>query len=1504
MDDIFATSRQAQKASRETPHLIWWLQGQECQNFGDYLTEFLWNNLAEEMRVPGDGYRLIGSAIDEAIIDRDLRGLGKWERGRIVFWCCGLRDGKPLGPEFVARSVFCGVRGPLTRDALNLPPSTPFGDPALLLPLLHEPIPHERTNGKTVCLPHFLDENSEGRLLEMTGADVIVRPSVANSPEALTEILDEISSADFVLAGSLHAAIAACAYGVPFCYFDSGYVDLPFKWRDFSASVNIGTSFVDNVAEGRKIYETTIRPRLHRPLLFPILAAAPFRVRPPQLLRAALHDAERLSAREQIDVDAFSRFIDLAGSDIAAVGSESHRRAIADAMQALTLAETQAAERERERDAAKEALALAETQSAEREREREAAKEALTLAEAQMAERERERDLARKALALAGAQAAGRGRERDAAAQAMARAETEAAERGRERDAAALALARAETEAAERGREWDAAKAALALAEAHAAERERKREAAYADALSRLTDERDLLTRELTKAFRRPWRPIKHLIGHNLLAVLAAASSPFAKEMSARFTRSADKRSPRRFEKFLDATPISLPPVVDFRPQLAPEKKYDPIELPPVTSLEVSVIIPVPLPAVVDIQSQLAPEKKYDPIEFPAVTSPEVSVVIPVYKGLSDIEACLRSMSDSRSTEPTFEVVLVDDCPAEPVLDGIPDSEGLVKIANEKNLGFLLSCNAGAAVARGRYLCFLNSDTLVRPGWLRALVEAIQETPRAAIVGPMLLNVDGTIQDAGWRILGSGWGFPLGRGGSPNDGAYTYRRVVDCVTGACFLVPKTIFERLGGLDPLYAPAFYEEFDLAFRARAIGHRTIYEPRSRVTHVGSASYGAEQRDELSAFNHAKFVRRFADRLRKHPHDTSDEFSLRHGVDEGPVILVVDDGVPRPDRHAGGVTMSIYLGLLASAGWRVVFCPMDGAAEGPAAERLEAQGIELIRAPQTVESWLSNHGKHVRAAWVARPQVAMRCLPAARTLASANITYYTHDLHFMRMRQQAQLHDDPELLIAAEIMRAQEIEVFRAADVVIAPSELECQLIADLVPGKPTFVLPPYFFEARELRTRDQEYFASRSDVLFVGGFPHLPNVDAALFIAKEVMPLVWREERAARLVLVGYAPPEEVQALANDQILVTGQVPDVEPYMNEARVFLAALRFGAGVKGKVVQALQFGVPVVTTAVGADGVGIESGHNGIVAEGPAALAEAVISLFRDPARCAAFSAAGVELVKRKYSRAAARSAIESIFQTTRCAVCGSAEVARDPAISNLREAFVCRNCFALGRTEALARVLVSRLAQNSESSLAELVRTCCRFRIHEFGFVGGIAETLRGWKNYSMSEYFDDVPIGMAGPNGIRCEDLARLTYPDDSCDFSISQDVLEHVPNPLLAFAEIARVLRPGGSHIFTVPRNAALPKSVSRARLGPKGIEHLLPAKYHGDPIRAQGALVFTDFGADLKALVEVVGMQLIEHSIPSLGAASDQLVSVFEAVKVKLDGQACNCETSSLALPA
>ncbi|MBR0649982.1 methyltransferase domain-containing protein [Roseomonas terrae] len=872
-------------------------------------------------------------------------------------------------------------------------------------------------------------------------------------------------------------------------------------------------------------------------------------------------------------------------------------------------------------------------------------------------------------------------------------------------------------------------------------------------------------------------------------------------------------------------------------------------------------------------------------IYFPPVAEPEVSIIIPAYRHLDELLTCLRSISTARQGSPSFEVIVIDDCPEYPVLWAVPRSGGLLGIANEENLGFLLSCNRAASKARGRILCFLNSDTIVTRGWLDHLVRALEETPRAALAGSMLLNQDGTIQDAGWRIAGNGWGHPLGRGTDAQNGAYTHRRAVDCVTGACFCVPRAVWEDLDGFDTAYAPAFYEEFDLAFRAKRKGLKVIYEPASRVVHLGSASYGAERRDALSTINHATFSARFADVLRKQPNDLSDEFTIRHAGPERPTILVIDQDVPVPEQHAGDVTMAGYLRILVDAGWRVVFGPHSGVAAGLPCEALEAIGIEMIRAPQTIAGWLAAHGRHLRQVWISRPHLAIDLLATIRGATNAPIAYYTHDLHFLRMKREADLHDSAEMAEAAERMRSMELDVLRSVDRVLTPSAEEGDMIVRLVPAAKVTTVPPYSYKDHEIRARSAGEFNGLTDVLFVGGFPHPPNVDAAFFIAREVMPLVWRVRPDARLLLVGYAPPPEVQALASDRIVVTGQVPDLAPWFERSRVMLAALRYGAGVKGKVVEAMRAGLPVVTTAVGAEGIGIVPDQEAIVAEDAAGLAAGVLALFDDPARCTRMSAAGAALVARRFSLAAARATVDSLFSVRRCSSCGSTKLAPPPATGDGRESFFCHDCFALARCEALARVILARFARQGETSLPELMAAHPGLRMHELGFVGGIADSLRGLPNYSESEFFSDVPVGTSGPGGVRCEDVTRLTFDDESFDIIVSQDVMEHVPDPVSGFAETARVLRPGGSHFFTVPLDPDLDRSATRATLGPNGVVHVLPPEYHGDPVRSEGALVFTEYGRDLPELVARAGLQLVEHEQGVFGGDSRAPLRVFEAIK-------------------
>jgi hypothetical protein len=267
---------------------VWWSPIDGKENVGDYLSFYFLNRLFEGIQTEADVYRLIGSVIAPGMITSDVETVARKADARILFWGCGCRDDSGLPPALRAHAAFHGVRGPLTRDVLRLSPDTPLGDPALVLPLLHSPRLSERTRNKTIFVPHIRDmlDQPHDRLLQGAGADLLVSPIIDSNLDAVERFIDDICSASFVMAGSLHGAIIACAYGIPFSFFDTGYVDQPFKWRDFSASIDVGAHFPRTRRDSEIVYEHFLEGRMRRPPLAPLLKAAPMVVRGDVMARA------------------------------------------------------------------------------------------------------------------------------------------------------------------------------------------------------------------------------------------------------------------------------------------------------------------------------------------------------------------------------------------------------------------------------------------------------------------------------------------------------------------------------------------------------------------------------------------------------------------------------------------------------------------------------------------------------------------------------------------------------------------------------------------------------------------------------------------------------------------------------------------------------------------------------------------------------------------------------------------------------------------------------------------------------------------------------------------------------------------------------------------------------------------------------------------------------------------------------------------------------------------
>jgi|ERR1019366_4318850 SAM-dependent methyltransferase len=172
-------------------------------------------------------------------------------------------------------------------------------------------------------------------------------------------------------------------------------------------------------------------------------------------------------------------------------------------------------------------------------------------------------------------------------------------------------------------------------------------------------------------------------------------------------------------------------------------------------------------------------------------------------------------------------------------------------------------------------------------------------------------------------------------------------------------------------------------------------------------------------------------------------------------------------------------------------------------------------------------------------------------------------------------------------------------------------------------------------------------------------------------------------------------------------------------------------------------------------------------------------------------------------------------------------------------LRDQLLCHRCASIPRWRALVYVLQTRFP-NWRS-----------LRIHESSPCGAAAEKLaRECSGCLPTHFFPEVPLGQS-KDGVRCEDLERQCFADASFDLVITSDVFEHIPEPARAFAEIARTLKPGGAHVFTVPW-FWWKETLHRAVRGEDGIiRHLEAPDYHGNPISEEGSLVITEWGRDL-----------------------------------------------------
>jgi GT2 family glycosyltransferase/glycosyltransferase involved in cell wall biosynthesis len=639
------------------------------------------------------------------------------------------------------------------------------------------------------------------------------------------------------------------------------------------------------------------------------------------------------------------------------------------------------------------------------------------------------------------------------------------------------------------------------------------------------------------------------------------------------------------------------------------------------------------------------PRDDFARFSIPASEAPRVSIVIPVFNKIAYTSACLRSLAEHTSAIP-FEVIVVDDGSTDRTIARLADIDGVRVVRNAENLGFVGSCNAGAAIARGELVLFLNNDTRVTAGWLDALVRCLLDAPDAALVGAKLVYPDGRLQEAGGIVFDDGSGWNYGRFEEPDDPRFSFRREADYCSGAAILLRTDLFRRLGGFDVRYAPAYYEDTDLAFTVRAAGGKVYVEPASTVVHFEGVTSGTDTSSGMKRFqpiNREKFLDKWKVALARQPKPgTAIGRAASHRATKR--VLIVDATTPTPDQDSGSLRMVNLMRVLADLGCRTSFLPDNRLWVERYTPALQALGVEALYAPFQADpvAFFRERGAEFDAIVLSRHYVAASYVGLARLYAPrAKLIFDTVDLHYLREQRAAALDAKPELARHAATTREQELKLIRESDVTLVVSPAEKALLATDAPGARVDVLSNVHdvFGCRA-------DFASRRDLVFVGGFQHPPNTDAVTWFVREVFPLVRAALPDCRFHVIGSKVPASITALADDRVIVHGYVEDIAPFMDGCRVSVAPLRYGAGVKGKVNMAMSYGLPVVATPVAVEGMHVGDGDNVLVADDAKGFADAIVRVHGDEALWRRLSERGLANVERHFSFAAARDAVRRIF------------------------------------------------------------------------------------------------------------------------------------------------------------------------------------------------------------------------------------------------------------------
>lgn len=564
---------------------------------------------------------------------------------------------------------------------------------------------------------------------------------------------------------------------------------------------------------------------------------------------------------------------------------------------------------------------------------------------------------------------------------------------------------------------------------------------------------------------------------------------------------------------------------------------------------------------------------------------PRVSVIMVLHNQAEWSARALHSLC--RERDPQTELILIDNASSDQTGALLNQLRGATVIRIEKNLGFGEACNVGVEKARGQTILFLNNDVQLQPGAIRAAEQALDSAPDIGAVGGRLIHFEGSLQEAGGVLWRNYYCQAYGRGASPIQSEFEFRRMVDYCSAAFLMVRTEVLKHLGGFDPVFSPAYYEDLDLCVRIQENGWRILYEPRALIQHAEFGSSSSRARAfELMDRNRQIFGERHADWLKQCPLGAPITRRTRVPQDRAPHVLMIDIELPVSTRGRGLPRSQAMARSLADMGVHLTFFSLSNQPEEWSTIYHEMpEEVEVVHewGMSRLDIFIDLYHGEFDVLILSRPGT-MDYIQHLRKInpewfKGMKIIYDAEAVFAERTLMEGRLKNEPEAETVFQEEQQKEFSLARGADAIWTVSRTDrktyqaqgfsaVHVVGHVEPVRPG-ITP----------------FKDRCGFVFLGTIrpdKSMPNSDAVLWFIQNVWPDVRRIlGPSIDLTVVGDAEGVELpNGAANLGVHCLGTVENLEPVFNRHRVFIAPTRFSAGIPLKICTASALGLPTVAS------------------------------------------------------------------------------------------------------------------------------------------------------------------------------------------------------------------------------------------------------------------------------------------------------------------------------------